>query len=210
MIKRAEFFERLKPYHAPSTLLDMELAYTLAKFGHRAQVRMERDEAGNPLRYFEHVKRVAFILIDEVRIPDADMVIGALLHDGMEDTRDLTPEMIEHVFGPDVVTIVKTLSKVPKEGYLERFLVSTDFRPYVIKACDRLDNLRSLGSASLDFQHKQIRETREKYYPLFDRMVELAPAHYRASVLALRDQVIATTEGHDFEAPSRSTERFGA
>lgn len=210
MIKRAEFFEKLQPFHAPSALLDMELAYTLAKFGHRAQVRMESDAAGEPVRYFEHVKRVALILIDEVRIPREEMVIAALLHDGIEDTRDLTPEMIEHVFGPDVVTIVKTLSKKPKKGYLDRFLVSTDFRPYVIKACDRLDNLRSLGSADLTFQHKQIRETREKYYPLFDRMVELAPAHYRASVLALRDQVVATTEGHDFEAPPKDTERLGA
>jgi guanosine-3',5'-bis(diphosphate) 3'-pyrophosphohydrolase len=210
MIKRAEFFERLKPFHAPSSLLDIELAYTLAKYSHRAQVRMERDAKGDQLRYFEHVKRVALILIDEVRIPQEEMVIAALLHDGIEDTRDLTPEMIEHVFGPDVVTIVKTLSKVPKEGYLDRFRISTDFRPYVIKACDRLDNLRSLGSASVDFQQKQIRETREKYYPLFDRMVELTPTHYRAAVAALREQVIVTTDGHECDMRSIDTERSGA
>jgi len=111
--------------------------------------------------------------------------IWKLWYDGMEDTRDLTPEMIEHYFGKDVVTIVKTLSKVPKEGYLERFESSVDWRPYVIKACDRLDNLRSLKGCAPDFVRKQCQETEEKYYSLFYRMIELTPIGYRARVDAL-------------------------
>jgi guanosine-3',5'-bis(diphosphate) 3'-pyrophosphohydrolase len=198
-VTRSEFFARLKPFHAPSTLLDIEIAYTLAKFGHRAQVRKELDAKGKPLRYFEHPKRVALILIDEVRIVRADMVIGCLLHDGLEDTRDITPEILEHLYG-DVVTVVKTLSKVPKDGYLERFYVSTDFRPYVIKGCDRLDNLRSLAQATPDFQARQIAETREKYYPLFDRMVALTPPEYLEKVRFLRDTVIKTAEAHRIPA----------
>lgn len=179
---RASFFARLEPYLAPSTLLDVQLAYTLAKFGHRAQTRKELDEDGQPERYFEHPRRVTLVLLDEVKIHEPELVISALLHDGVEDTRDLTPEMIEHCFGKDVVTIVKTLSKVPKEGYLERFEASVDWRPYVIKACDRLDNLRSLKGCAPAFVRKQCQETEEKYYSLFYRMVELTPVGYRERV----------------------------
>lgn len=175
--------------------MNIELAYTLSKFSHRAQVRKELDDNGKPIRYFEHVKRVALILIDEVKIMRPEMIIAALLHDGLEDTRDITPAMIEHAFGKDVVTIVKTLSKCPKEGYLERFYISNDFRSYVIKACDRLDNLRSLSSGSIEFQTRQIKETREKYYPLFNRMVKLTPKEYKHSVKELRDLILKTTEG---------------
>lgn len=101
------FFKRLEPTLATSSLLDVKLAYTLAKFSHRAQFRKEIDNNGHQVRYFEHLRRVALILIDELEIIDPVIIISALLHDGIEDTVDLTPEMIEHCFGSDVVSIVK-------------------------------------------------------------------------------------------------------
>ncbi len=191
---RETFFKRLEPVMVPSEILDVQLAYTLAKFGHRSQVRKELGTDGEPQRYFEHVRRVAIILMDEVRVMKRDLVIAALLHDGIEDTRDITPQMIEHVFGADVALIVMTLSKAPKEGYLERFTASTDWRAYLIKACDRLDNLRSLKTATPEFQDKQIRETRSKYYPLFERMLTLTPAEHLPRAQRVRDLVIQATE----------------
>jgi guanosine-3',5'-bis(diphosphate) 3'-pyrophosphohydrolase len=191
---RETFMTRLRPFFPPWIMRDVEVAYTFAKFGHRAQTRMELGPNDEPVRYFEHVRRVAIILIDEARCPVRDMVLAALLHDGIEDTRDITADMIEHLFGADVAGMVVTLSKVPKEGYLDRFLLSTDWRPYAIKACDRLDNLRSLGSTSVEFQRKQFDETRTKYYPLFDRMMDLAPPEYRNRLHVLRDDIRATTE----------------
>lgn len=186
---RASFFARLEPFLTPSVLLDVQHAYTLAKYGHRAQVRKELDDHGDPIRYFEHVRRVAIILIDEVRLVKSEMVIAALLHDVVEDAPNLPPALIEHCFGTDVCGIIKTLSKAPKEGYLERFFMCADWRPYVIKACDRLDNLRSLQSASSEFRNKQIVETRDKYFSLFDRMVTLTPVAYVQSVQWLRDEI---------------------
>lgn len=186
---RESFFNRLEPFLAPSVLLDVQHAYTLAKYGHRAQLRKELDVNGEPIRYFEHVRRVAIILIDEVKIVKHEMIVAALLHDIIEDAPNLPPALIEHCFGTDVVCIIKTLSKAPKEGYLERFKMCTDWRPYVIKACDRLDNLRSLQSASHEFRGKQIIETRDKYYPIFDRMIELTPVEYRQNVQKLRDEI---------------------
>lgn len=191
---RESFFKRLEPFFAPSVLLKVQLAYTLAKYGHRAQVRKELAEDGTPVRYFEHVRRSAIILIDEARIPDAPLVIALLLHDIVEDAPNLPPPLIEHCFGTEVVTTVKTVSKDPKEGYLERFFMSTDWRPYVVKACDRLDNLRSLSAGSKEFRQRQVAETREKYYPLFDRMLDLAPVELKDKVRHLRDLVRAECE----------------
>ncbi len=176
-MNRSEFFDKLEPFHAPSTLLSIELAYTLAKYGHRAQVRREVDASGEPLRYFEHVRRVALVLVEELRITDATMIIAALLHDGIEDTRDLTPPMIEHVFGEDVVCMVKTLSKVPKTGYVDRFYQSADLRPIVIKICDRLDNLRSV-QGDIEFGDRQRKETRETYLPMFRHKMSLMHSEY--------------------------------
>src|SRR5208282_5301326 len=116
MENKESFQYRIQPYFSPSDQLDVKLAYSLAKFGHRAQVRKELVD-NKPTRYFEHVRRVALILVDEMKIMDRDMIIAALLHDSVEDTVDLTPELLEHCFGNEVITIVKLLSKVPKEGY---------------------------------------------------------------------------------------------
>lgn len=191
---RESFFERLEPYFSPKVLLDIQLAYTLAKSGHRFQVRKELAEDGTPLRYFEHVRRVTLVLIDEAKILRREMIIAAILHDGIEDTKEINPAMIEHAFGEDVAVLVKTLSKVPATGYLDRFFQSVDWRPYAIKACDRIDNLRSMDTTSKEFRLKQVAETREKLYPLFDRMVELTPNEFGKQVNFLRDEVRRLTE----------------
>lgn len=193
---RESFFQRLDPFLAPSVMLDVQHAYTLSKYGHRAQVRKELDDHGEPVRYFEHVRRVAIILIDEAKIVRPEMVISALMHDIIEDAPNLPPALIEHCFGTDVVCIIKTLSKAPKEGYLERFHMCTDWRPYLIKACDRLDNLRSMEGTGvkLDFRIKQVAETRNKYYPLFDRMLSLTPEEHKMQVLTIRDKIRQETE----------------
>lgn len=183
------FFKRLYPFFGPSVLLKIELAYILSKFGHRTQVRKELDAEGHPLRYFEHVRRVALILIDEARCVQPEMVIAAILHDTIEDSQSVSPGLIENSFGSDVCSIVKVLSKDPKEGYLDRFMMCTDWRPYMIKACDRLDNLRSLSSGTPEFQAKQIAETRDKYLRVFDRMVVLTPDIHRDGARRLRDEI---------------------
>jgi GTP pyrophosphokinase len=190
---RESFFNRLEPFLAPSVLLDVQHAYTLAKYGHRAQVRKELDTSGEPIRYFEHVRRVAIVLVDEVKIVKSEMLVAALMHDIIEDAPNLPPALIEHCFGTDVVSIIKTLSKAPKEGYLDRFHMCTDWRPYVIKACDRLDNLRSLGSATKQFRAKQVQETRCKYYGLFNRMLDLTPPEYLPRVKVLNQAITEET-----------------
>lgn len=172
---KESFFNRLEPYLVPSDMLDIKLAYALAKFGHRAQVRKELDPSGKELRYFEHVRRVSLILMDDMMIYDKNMIITAICHDLYEDVKDFTPELIEHTFGSDVCKMIKSLSKMPKEGYIERLNECEDWRVIAIKACDRLDNLRSLKGTSESFMAKQIKETKEKYAPLFQKLYTMKP-----------------------------------
>lgn len=191
MENKETYQARLQPYFGPSDQLDIKLAYTLAKFGHRAQTRKELTE-GKPTRYFEHVRRVSLILMDEMKIMDRDMIITALLHDSVEDTQDLTPELLEHCFGSEVVNMIKLLSKVPKEGYLDRLSGCHNWKVLAVKACDRLDNLRSLmvPGTTLEFQKRQIAETKDKYFPIFDKLVNtLAPPGYQEKVLPIRDEI---------------------
>lgn len=190
MENKETFQARIRPYFSPSDQLDVKLAYCLAKFGHRAQVRKELTE-GKPTRYFEHVRRVAIVLMDEMMIFDKDMIIAALLHDSIEDCADLSPELLEHSFGGEVVTMIKLLSKVPKEGYIERLGNCKNWKALTIKACDRLDNLRSLmiEGTSPEFQKKQVKETKEKYFPVFDRLLTICPPNYVANISGARDEI---------------------
>ena len=191
MENRASFFNRLRPVTPPDRLLDVELAYTMAKFAHRAQTRSEADEYGKPLRYFEHPRRTALILMDEMGILDIEMIIAALLHDGLEDTRDLTAEMIEHTWGPEVARMVVLLSKRPKEGYEERLLSCDDWKVLALKGCDRLDNLRAMkaGQVSREFRARKKAETRELYFPVFEQLLALAPAEYGTGITRMVKEI---------------------
>lgn len=167
---KASFFARLEPRLAPSELTMIRAAYCLAKFGHRAQVRNEVDSAGEPLRYFEHLRRTAIILMDDVNVYDPELICAALLHDSLEDTDDIDTAIIEKFFGSKVTRIVKTLTKVqgaPKDEYVKRLLHS-DEDTILVKACDRLDNLRSLDSTTEAFKVRQLTETREQFIPIFN------------------------------------------
>jgi len=171
---KAAFFARLEPRLAPSDLARVRGAYYLAKYGHRAQVRKEKDSKGARLRYFEHVRRVAIVLMDEAKVFDPDLVITALLHDALEDTRDIDALVVEQFFGAAVARRVRLLTKVPKKGYVER-LWDADRETVLVKICDRLDNLRSLGDDKA-FRRKQIKETRDHYWPLFGERLGRCPA----------------------------------
>jgi GTP pyrophosphokinase len=167
MENRETFFARLTPFMPPSELRHVEVAYMMAKYGHRAQVRNDLDDKGDPIRYFEHLRGVALILIDEAEVRSWELIVAALLHDSLEDTKDITEEIIEHLFGKRVCQIVKLLSKCPKEGYLDRLQKYGDDEVLLLKACDRLHNLRSMDKSPIPFIQKQVTETKDKLIPVF-------------------------------------------
>lgn len=166
---KQEFFSLIEPILAPSELLMIEGAYIFAKFGHRYQKRKERDENGLKVRYFEHVRRTAVILIEELKVTDPNLIAAALLHDTIEDTKDVTAELIEYMFNAKVARIVRTLSNIPKQGYYNR-LANSDKDVLIVKLCDRLDNMRTIDHAYIDesFRLRKAKETINKYIHLFN------------------------------------------
>lgn len=168
-IGRREFMAKLEPIMSPKELEAIETAYVLAKYGHRGQ---ERDDG---TRYFEHPKSVAHILIEELKVNDAQTIIMALLHDVLEDSHILSPYRIELNFGKEVVIGLKLLTKKPKEGYLKRLSTYGDNKTILVKLCDRLHNLRTLKYCTRKKQKEQIEETRSHLLPLALLLVERLP-----------------------------------
>ena len=178
------FIQRCEVFlpHADCVLLS--IVYKLAKFSHRHDVRKdERDANGDPLRYFEHLRRVALILMD-VGIVDRTTLAVALLHDSVEDTR-LHAEEIALVCGDEVSRRVLLASKTPKEGFRERLTRFGDWKVLCVKLADRIDNLRSMRNSTLEFQEKQCKETMEMYLTLADIAVQRAPDEYKEKVREL-------------------------
>jgi len=180
---RVSFFARLDGIDE-NLVMDIDHAYLIAKAGHRHDERKgELDEEGNPVRYFEHPRRATIILMDEIGCRDPLMICGGLLHDIPEDARYITVEKIERWFrSPTLARLVAKVSKIPKDGYLDRLwdcIRRHDWQPLLIKLCDRLDNMRSLECSSRAFQRKQGDETRSEYLPLFNELLRFLPGEYK-------------------------------
>lgn len=162
----------------------IELAYDLAKYAHRAQGRKDGS------RYFEHPRRVALQVIVGLGIYDACAVIAALLHDAYEDSpKYVTPAKVSIIGGERAARMIRLLSKVPKEGYVERLRAHADWMTLAVKLCDRYDNFRDLETADEAFRRKQTVETRDVYLPVFERLMAIAPEPYKASVTCMAEKL---------------------
>lgn len=139
-------------------------ALELAKQAHQGQ---KRDE-GDP--YIIHPVRVANTLIYDLRVSDFEMIIAALLHDVVEDA-EVPVEEIRQKFGEKAARLVEALTrKKEKETKREKF-EKTIIGPedaLLIKACDWLDNLRSLEFRTDRGERwrRHLNEAKEMYIPL--------------------------------------------
>ncbi|MDP2676090.1 MAG: RelA/SpoT family protein [bacterium] len=112
---------------------------------------------------------------------DARTVAAALLHDTVED-KGVSLKDIRKDFGEDIAFLVDGVTKVDKIKYhgVERTIesmrkmflaVAEDIRVVIIKLCDRLHNMETLGA--LPFPEKRLRiarETLEIYASIADRL----------------------------------------
>lgn len=169
----------------PDDRMMIKVAYILAKAGHRWQTRKEGG------RYFDHPLDAAEILLDELGIVDPVMIAAALLHDCPEDSRDITVELIAFTLANEVARLVLQVSKLPKEGYYERLHDFGEVRALLIKAVDRLSNLRSLLKTERAFIEKQVRQTKTEFMPLVDRLVEIAPPAYAKTAARVKELIVA-------------------
>ena len=160
--------------HMPGA--DMELidrAVDYARRQHSDQIRKD----GSP--YIIHPLAVAEI-VAEMGL-DTDAILGALLHDCIEDTNS-SHEEIAQMFGETVAELVEGVTKLTRadfstteeaqmENLRKMFMaMSKDIRVVLIKIADRLHNVRTMQYQSPAKQIKKCRETMDIYAPLAHRL----------------------------------------
>ena len=156
---------------ADMALIDKAVEYADVK--HKRQTRKD----GSP--YIIHPLAVAEI-VAEMGL-DQDAVLGALLHDCIEDT-DASHEEIEKIFGTTVAELVEGVTKLTRanfssseqaqmENLRKMFMaMSKDIRVVLIKIADRLHNMRTMQYQTPEKQVKKCRETMDVYAPLAHRL----------------------------------------
>jgi guanosine-3',5'-bis(diphosphate) 3'-pyrophosphohydrolase len=172
---RTSFFERIAEIFPPTDerYLLIEKAYNMAKDAFR---NVKRDEG---VRYFEHLRAVALILIVYLRVRDADLIAATLLHDIVEDIEGWTNERVAREFNPRVALFVYWVTK-PKLG--GRFKTKDDVdRKYhrmlrdapregiLIKAPDRLHNLITMWNQDKERMRRKVSETKDFILPLLEK-----------------------------------------
>lgn len=154
----------------------LQKAIALTKTAHTGQKR----ESGEP--YYIHPEQVA-IMLTEMGM-DSHTVIAGLLHDVIEDGKDMDVQKLTGLFGADIAEMVDGVTKLTKTGKSEfvtqeeaqaenlrkMFLaIAKDVRVVIIKLTDRLHNMRTLEYCCEEKRTRKARETLEVYAPLAHR-----------------------------------------
>ncbi len=150
----------------------IEKAYIYSEHKHTGQIRNSGEA------YMTHALAVAQ---NCARLGmDVETIVGALLHDVLEDT-DTSEREIETEFGPNILFLVKGVTKLGKVKYrgqerhvesMRKFFVAMaeDIRVLIIKLADRLHNVSTLEHVRPDKQKRIALETIEVHASLAGRM----------------------------------------
>ena len=170
--KFGEFFEEIKKNPQYNSDL-IKKAYDLAYDAHKNQ----RRRSGEP--YIMHPVAVAKILFDFGM--DNECIVGALLHDVVEDTT-YSLDYIRANFGEEVAILVDGVTKLGKiplstkeevqaENIRKMFIaMNQDVRVIIIKLADRLHNMRTAKFWPPYKQREKSLETLEIYAPIAHRL----------------------------------------
>ena len=155
---------------------DMDILQRAVEYASNKHIDQKRKD-GSP--YIIHPLAVAEI-VAEMGL-DMDAVLGALLHDCIEDT-DASHEDIEKLFGQTVAELVEGVTKLTRanfssseqaqmENLRKMFMaMSKDIRVVLIKIADRLHNMRTMQYQTPAKQISKCRETMDIYAPLAHRL----------------------------------------
>ena len=165
--------QTLEQYMPNADMEKIQRAIEYADQKHEYQKRKD----GSP--YIIHPLAVAEVVV-EMGL-DMDAVLGALLHDCIEDT-DASHDDIEKKFGTSVAELVEGVTKLTRanfssteeaqmENLRKMFMaMSKDIRVVLIKIADRLHNMRTMQYQSPAKQIIKCRETMDVYAPLAHRL----------------------------------------
>ena len=160
-------------YMPGTDMAQIQRAVEYARDKHKDQKRKD----GSP--YIIHPLAVAEI-VAEMGL-DTDALLGALLHDCIEDT-DASFDDIAKLFSPTVAELVEGVTKLTRanfasseqaqmENLRKMFMaMSKDIRVVLIKIADRLHNMRTMQYQSPAKQVSKCRETMDIYAPLAHRL----------------------------------------
>ena len=169
-----QMIARMKHYHPNADASLVERAYAFAERVHGGQRRL----SGEP--YIIHPVYVASILT-EIGI-DAPTIAAGLLHDTVEDCKDVTLDVIRQEFGEEVAMLVDGVTKLSQLDFTDReerqaetlrkmiLAMGRDIRVVLIKLADRLHNMRTLKFQPVERQVAIARETLDIYAPLAHRL----------------------------------------
>ncbi|HXC60584.1 MAG TPA: bifunctional (p)ppGpp synthetase/guanosine-3',5'-bis(diphosphate) 3'-pyrophosphohydrolase [Steroidobacteraceae bacterium] len=168
-----ELLAKAEQYLPPEQVARIREAADFGAEAHQGQKRL----SGEP--YIAHPLAAAEILAD-LHL-DADTIVGAILHDVIEDT-PIAKEDIERRFGKDVAEIVDGVTKLDQikfknreEAQAESFrkmllAMVRDLRVIMVKLADRTHNMRTIGAMSPQKRRTIARETLEIYAPVAERL----------------------------------------
>jgi len=152
-------------------MLDRAIEFTKGVHAHHS---------GEP--YYTHPESVAIMLANMGM--DSHTILAGLMHDVIEDGKDITYEKLASMFGQDIAGMVDGVTKLTKTGknemisrediqaesFRKMFLaIANDIRVVIIKLNDRLHNMRTLQYCSEEKQIRKARETLDIYAPLAHR-----------------------------------------
>jgi guanosine-3',5'-bis(diphosphate) 3'-pyrophosphohydrolase len=148
------------------TIDDRRRVLKAFEFAKKYHAKQKRDE-GVP--YIIHPVRVANILMKERNYYDPDVIIGALLHDVVEDSPVKVSE-VGRRFGSEVKRLVIGMTRVKtRENKYIKFkkTMKADYRIRMIKCADVLDNVRSWPLSTMTYKFPRwFKEVREMYLTL--------------------------------------------
>ena len=169
----ASLYQTLNQYMPGVNMEIVDQAVEYAREKHKDQKRKD----GSP--YIIHPLAVAEV-VAEMGL-DLDAVLGALLHDCIEDT-DASFDDIAKKFGQTTAELVEGVTKLTRanfssteeaqmENLRKMFMaMSKDIRVVLIKIADRLHNMRTMQYQTPAKQVIKCRETMDIYAPLAHRL----------------------------------------
>ena len=170
----ASLLKRLNEHPERYDIEKIKAAYACAAKAHEGQFRQSGEAyIYHPIAVAESVAELGL---------DTDTLCAALLHDTVEDC-DVTLEGVAESFGEDVAAIVNGVTKIRSVAVADKekqhvenvrkmmLAISKDIRVIIVKLCDRLHNMRTLGGKKNSDKQRDIAlETMYVYAPLAHRL----------------------------------------